>query len=377
MDNRNVFVAIALSMAVLLFWGAFFETPRQVKESQKLDNVQTNQNKVQSDLTPNINQEKIVKKISRKDALTEVDRVIIENENVKGSISLKGAIFDDLSFKNYKKDLKSEENVVLLNPKDIEDGYFIESGWASVGKEIEVPGKDSLWQVKGNRVLNQNNDQIKIIAECKKSSPSAGLIVDSYDPIAICRKYKTKGYKNLSILTEEKYFQGSNEDLSKVKRELNMPILQKDFIYDEWQIFESKSYGADCILLISEYLNFEQLQSLIKTAESLEIGVLVEFHRLEELEKIINLNIKNIGINNRNLISLETNVLHCLDVYEKNKDAVLEMLGRFSEDLLTYQKAIRNNDLKFLEDKFSKSKEIRKIIEQIGQAGSFDPTEKN
>ena len=134
-------------------------------------------------------------------------------------------------------------------------------------------------------VLNHNNDQIKIIAECKKSSPSAGLIVDSYDPIAICSKYKTKGYKNLSILTEEKYFQGSNEDLTKVKRELNMPILQKDFIYDEWQIFEAKSCGADCILLI--------------TAN--------------------NLNIKNIGINNRNLISLETNVLHCLDVYEKNK----------------------------------------------------------
>ena len=104
MDNRNVFVAIALSMAVLLFWGAFFETPRQVKkENQTLNNVQTNQNETQSDITPNINQERIVKKISRKDALTEVDRVIIENEKVKGSISLKGAIFDDLSFKNYKK----------------------------------------------------------------------------------------------------------------------------------------------------------------------------------------------------------------------------------------------------------------------------------
>ena len=160
MDNRNVFVAIALSMAVLLFWGAFFETPRQVKENQKLDNVQTDQNKVQSDLTPNINQEKIVKKISRKDALTEVDRVIIENENVKGSISLKGAIFDDLSFKNHKKDLKSEENVVLLNPKDIEDGYYIESGWASVGNEVEVPGVDSLWQVKGNKVLSEKNDVV-------------------------------------------------------------------------------------------------------------------------------------------------------------------------------------------------------------------------
>ena len=168
-------------------------------------------------------------------------------------------------------------------------------------------------------VLNNNNDQVKIIAECKKSSPSAGLIVDSYDPLAICSKYKTKGYRNLSILTEEEFFQGSNAELTKVKKKLNMPILQKDFIYDEWQIFEAKSCGADCILLISEYLSFEQLQSLVKTADSVEIDVLVEFHRLEELGKIINLNIKNVGINNRNLMSLETNVLHCLDVFKKNK----------------------------------------------------------
>ena len=160
MDNKNVFVAIALSMAVLLFWGAFFETPRQVEESQSLENVKTNQNRVQSDITPNINQQKIVKTISREDALTEVDRIIIENEKVKGSISLKGSIFDDLSFKNYKKDLKSEENVVLLNPQDIEDGYYIESGWASVGNEVEVPGVDSMWQVKGNRVLSEKNNVV-------------------------------------------------------------------------------------------------------------------------------------------------------------------------------------------------------------------------
>ena len=160
MDNKNVFVAIALSMAVLLFWGAFFETPRQVKENQTSGNVQTNQNLTQSDITPNINREKIVKKISRKDALTEVDRIIIENNKVTGSISLKGAIFDDLSFKKYKKDLKSEENVVLLNPKQIEDGYYIETGWASVGNEVDVPGLDSLWKVKGNRVLNDKNDVV-------------------------------------------------------------------------------------------------------------------------------------------------------------------------------------------------------------------------
>ena len=158
MDNKNVFVAIALSMSVLLFWGAFFETPRQVKEptNNKIvkDNVQ------QNEIVPSIGQEKINSKISRDDAITEVDRVIIENKKVTGSLSLKGAIFDDLSFKKYKKDLKSEENVIFLNPKKTEDGYYIETGWTSVGNKVKVPGLESLWSVKGNKVLNEKNNVV-------------------------------------------------------------------------------------------------------------------------------------------------------------------------------------------------------------------------
>ncbi len=156
MDNKNVFVAIALSMAVLLFWGAFFETPRQVKEGQNNDRVV--QQETLNQITPNISPEKISTKISRKDALTKDDRVLIENEKVIGSISLQGAIFDDLSFKNYKTTLKSDDNVVFLNPKETEDGYYIESGWTSVGNKIEVPGVDSIWKVRGNRVLTKNSE---------------------------------------------------------------------------------------------------------------------------------------------------------------------------------------------------------------------------
>ena len=159
MDNRNVFVAIALSMAVLLFWGAFFETPRQVKEDQNVNSGQiTKNNNLQSEITPNITPEKIVTEISRKDALTKVNRVIIENEKVRGSISLQGAIFDDLSFKNYKTTLNSDENVIFLNPKETTDGYYIESGWTSVGNKIAVPNLDSIWKVKGNRVLSDKNN---------------------------------------------------------------------------------------------------------------------------------------------------------------------------------------------------------------------------
>ncbi len=158
MDNKNVFVAIALSMAVLLFWGAFFETPRQIQDGQKIENIQSDQKRIQNDITPSISPEKVVTEVSRKDALTKVDRVIIENKKVTGSISLQGATFDDLSFKNYKTTLDSEENVVFLNPKETKDGYYIETGWTSVGNKVVVPGIDSIWKVKGNRVLSEKND---------------------------------------------------------------------------------------------------------------------------------------------------------------------------------------------------------------------------
>ena len=158
MDNKNVFIAIALSMSVLLLLGAFYETPRQINENQNQNKNEIIKKNEQSEITPNILPEKIITEISRKDALTKVDRIIVENEKVTGSISLQGAIFDDLSFKNYKTTLDSEENVIFLNPKETKDGYYIESGWTSVGNKIAVPNLDTIWKVKGNRVLSNNSD---------------------------------------------------------------------------------------------------------------------------------------------------------------------------------------------------------------------------
>ncbi len=166
MDNKNVFVAIALSMSVLLFWGAFFETPRQNQDTTQQIKKGVTQNSSE-DITPDINENFLNKAITRKDALAQVNRVNIDNENITGSISLKGAIFDDLSFKKYQKKLGSEEKVIFLNPKDTIDGYFIETGWTSIGNKIKVPTIDTEWKVKGNRILTDkqpiilewNNDQ--------------------------------------------------------------------------------------------------------------------------------------------------------------------------------------------------------------------------
>ena len=156
MDNRNVFVAIALSMSVLLFWGAFFDTPKQQKNvvSQKQER---NLNSTTNQITPDINQFKTKTTLSRKDAITQNDRVIIKNDNVEGSISLKGAVIDDLSFIKYKKELKNEDKVVFLNPKEIADGYYVETGWSSIGNKVKVPNIETQWSVKGNKLLNQNN----------------------------------------------------------------------------------------------------------------------------------------------------------------------------------------------------------------------------
>ena len=154
MDNKNVFIAIALSMSVLLFWGALFETPKPIdKSTQQKDG----QKKIlPNNITPNIEQTIELKTASREDSINKSERIKIENNNIIGSVSLKGALIDDISFKNHKKDLKDKKNVEFLNPKQTENGYFVETGWTSIGNKIKVPSLNSIWTIKGNNILSEN-----------------------------------------------------------------------------------------------------------------------------------------------------------------------------------------------------------------------------
>ena len=158
MDNRNVFVAIALSLAVLLFWSAFFETPRPISEKNLVEQKQTKNKEVldNNNITPNINETKLQLPVSREESVNKTERVKIENEKIKGSISLQGGIFDDLSFKGYRENLDKEDNVVFLNPKESQNGYFVETGWTSIGNTIKVPTINSTWTVVGNNTLGVN-----------------------------------------------------------------------------------------------------------------------------------------------------------------------------------------------------------------------------
>ena len=135
MDTKNVIAAISLSAAVIIFYSLFF-IPEPVQKSQNL----SEQDKIEKNSdAPNIEEKEKVIKISRDEAINLNERIIFENENIKGSISLRGAIIDDLTFKKYNTNLENDENVTLLNPRNIEEGYFIESGYITSDKNIDVP----------------------------------------------------------------------------------------------------------------------------------------------------------------------------------------------------------------------------------------------
>ena len=158
MDSRNVFIAIALSLAVLLFWSAFFETPRPIETGNIVQKEKSDNDKaLEGDaITPNINQLELQTAIPREESIKKTQRIQIENNKIKGSLSLQGAIFDDLSFKDHKKSLDDNDSVVFLNPRESENGYFVETGWTSIGNKIKVPTINSTWSVKGNNILGTN-----------------------------------------------------------------------------------------------------------------------------------------------------------------------------------------------------------------------------
>ena len=140
-----------------------------------------------------------------------------------------------------------------------------------------------------------------IIAEIKKASPSAGIIAENFDPVQKAKEYEVNGASALSILTEEDFFMGSMEHLKKVKKITSLPILRKDFMIDEYQIYESKLIGADCILLIASILSDKKIEDFINIAKEVELDYLIEVHDEAELKRIAHHEDALIGINNRNL----------------------------------------------------------------------------
>jgi len=154
MDLKNTLAAVSLSAAIIVLWGLFFAPdPEQAKKVQ----LEKEKNElIQNGDAPKLIEKEEIKLITRDNALNETDRIVFENENIIGSISLTGAIIDDLTFKNYTTEVDGDEQVTLLNPKEIKTGYYIDSGWAINNNEIETPNNKTVWEVDGNNMLTPN-----------------------------------------------------------------------------------------------------------------------------------------------------------------------------------------------------------------------------
>ena len=193
MDTKNIIAAISLSIAIIVLWSLFFQPVPDdstgLGESEK--------KLLNSSDMPTIDNEKKDENLSRNDALQLSERIYFENESIKGSISLKGAAIDDLTFKKFKEKLESDEKVVLLNPKDTSLGYYVESGWVTSNKNIDLPDNNSLWKVDGNSKLSEKND-VKIIWENKQ-----GLIFEKI--ISIDNQYLFTVKQNIKNRTSNIY----------------------------------------------------------------------------------------------------------------------------------------------------------------------------
>ena len=181
-----------------------------------------------------------------------------------------------------------------------------------------------------NEIINKNNSFIdfknkiqnnlidnksSIIAEIKKASPSAGIIIDDYNPVEIAKIYQDNKVTCLSVLTEEDFFLGNLIHISKIKDKINLPILCKDFFIDKFQVPLAKSYGADAILIILAGVSDDLANELYEEALKFNMSIIVEVHTVEEAKKALNFKEALIGINNRNLKTLKTDINTTYDIY--------------------------------------------------------------
>ncbi len=201
-------------------------------------------------------------------------------------------------------------------------------------------------------------NQIAIIAEIKKASPSKGLLRENFQPDEIAKSYAANGATCLSVLTDIDYFQGSDAYLQSASAACSLPVLRKDFFIDPYQVYEARVLGADCILLIVSALNDDQLATLAALASELDLDVLIEVHDSEELERALRLDLKLIGINNRNLRTFETNLATTVSLLQQipgdrivvtesgihNKDHVKYMLDNGVNAFLIGEAFMRADD---------------------------------
>lgn len=227
----------------------------------------------------------------------------------------------------------------------------------------EIKGASEVRSFK--KALNKKT-RLALIAEIKKASPSAGVIRGDFNPVKIAKAYEKSGADCLSVLTDEKFFGGRLDYIQKIKKEVNLPILRKDFIIDEYQIYESRAYGADAILLIASILPLEKLKKFIGLAGILGLDCLVECDCLSSLKKVLMANPEIIGINNRDLHNFKVDIRrtgHLIKYIPKNKVIVAESGIKTKTDI-GFLKNL-GVDAVLIGETFIRSKNIRAKIKEL------------
>ena len=226
---------------------------------------------------------------------------------------------------------------------------FLENSKRSISLKNLKKETEDLPNTKGflsSLILNEEKNGFAVIAEMKKASPSLGLIRENYSPSEIAEAYSRSGASCLSVLTDENFFQGSLSHLSLVSSVSQLPVIRKDFIIDEYQIYETRANGADCLLLIKSALSNQQLSDYYFLAKELSLDVLIEIHDEEELNQILELNPKLIGVNNRNLTTFKVDI--------NNTKLISQLVPK--ETTLVCESGIRTKeDISFIKDSGVKS----------------------
>ena len=215
-------------------------------------------------------------------------------------------------------------------------------------------------QFKEKILRNHNDDKVSIIAEIKKASPSAGVIIENYNPVDIANIYQSNKATCLSVLTEEDFFYGNLIHISKIKQKIKLPILCKDFFIDKFQVSLAKSYGADAILIILAGVSDKVANELYEEALRLNMSIIVEVHTVEEAKRALRFKDALIGINNRNLKTLDTDINNTFEIYNslsnfkrilisesgfKNKEDVLNISNQTSiKTFLIGESLLKNLD---------------------------------
>ncbi len=242
-------------------------------------------------------------------------------------------------------------------------------------EEIKKIGKNPGWmdskiqgtvKSKGNFLGNIKKGKINIIAEIKKASPSRGIINGMLDVQKTALTYNNfKDFiSGISVLTEPLYFMGSPEDIRKVRSKTALPVLRKDFIFSEVQVYESAALGADCILLIASLLGGKKLKKLYELAGNLGLDVLVEVHDMKELDKVLDAGAEFIGINNRNLktMRIDQETIHDFLRYRSNRE--------LSDKVFVCESGIR--DVGYIKDLFSEGINVFLIGEYFMRSNNLE-----